>query len=305
MKIKIILTLACVLVANTLYGQNYPQVTFYGTSDLSSLIGKAENHVEEYNNARIEIVLSSLFGELDEKKNLELYYKMYLIEHTSELHYTMNDGGKLYFYCTNPDEKDDDYADFMKGDKVDFGTPLVKVEQTKEGVNHMRFESKVTQIDPAIFQDGVTEIRFPYNEGMKYLTSKNTSVRDLRSIKGKDVIDNALLVSQNKTLIAGAFASKDEYVFPEGVDTIGEGAMRRNTLSSITFPATLKRVEAYALEGCENLRFISFPSSDIVQFSVDAFGDAIPTDIEFKVSKKLLKQYKKTYPDLKKQFKAL
>lgn len=305
MKIKIILTLACVLVANTLYGQNYPQVTFYGTSDLSSLIGKAENHVEEYNNARIEIVLSSLFGELDEKKNLELYYKMYLIEHTSELHYTMNDGGKLYFYCTNPDEKDDDYADFMKGDTVDFGTPLVKVEQTKEGVNHMRFESKVTKIDPAIFQDGVTEIRFPYNEGMRYQSSKTISVCDLHTIKGKDVIDNTLLVDKGKTLIAGAFATKETYEFPDGVEAIGEGAMRRNTLTSVTFPATLRSVEEYALADCANLNTVSFTSSEMVQISEKAFGDVVPAVVVLKVPKKLLKQYKKTFPMLKNHFKAL
>lgn len=294
--------LCCAFTASK--AQTNPQIEFNSEYDLSFLNKIAKNDVDDYDNAYLYVRITQIFDEADEKQNLELYYKMYIIQHTSELHYTMKDGGKLYFYCTDPDEKDDDYVDFKSGDEVFFGTPLVKVEQTKEGVNRMRFESKVTQIDPAIFQDGVTEIKLPYNEGMRYQSSKSISVRDLISIKGKDVIDNTLLVDKNKTLIAGAFASKETYEFPDGVEAIGEGAMRRNTLTSVTFPATLRSVEEYALEDCANLKTMSFPSSGMVQISEKAFGDAIPATVELKVPKKLLKQYKKTFPMLKKHFKA-
>lgn len=285
--------------------QTNPQIEFNSEYDLSFLEKPAKNDVEDYDNAYFRIRLSQIFDMADEKKNLELYYKMYTIQHTSELHYRMKDDGKLYFYCTDPDEEAEDYVSFMLGDDVDFGTPLVKVEQTKEGVNRMRFESKVTQIDPAIFQDGVTEVKLPFNEGMHYQSSKTISVHDLIAIKGKDVIDNTLLVDKNKTLIAGAFASKESYEFPDGVEAIGEGAMRRNTLASVTFPATLRSVGEYALADCVNLNTVSFTSSEMVQISENAFGDAFPATVELKVPKKLLKQYKKAYPMFKKQFKAL
>lgn len=74
------------------------------------------------------------------------------------------------------------------------------------------------------------------------------------------VVDNVLYSSDGKCLISYC-SPKEEFVVPEGVETIGTGAFRNTPIKRIVFPESLKIIDKEAFRNAEKLEDVKFPNS--------------------------------------------
>ena len=248
-------------------------------------------------------VLVAFVGDLSNKEKLQLCYRMYEIEHTSKIVYATVDEKRL------PLQTSDDSArlDLLP---VDFGAALEDndddVIDDEDGVEFsLWFAAPVTKIDPAIFSAAVTRIVLPSVDRLEYRASAASCVRNLAEIKGKDVVDNHLLVNRRGELIVAAVAGRARYDIPSQVTKIGDGAFRGCTLQEIYIPGSVKQIGEKAFDMCEELQSVYLFAPVPIQIAPSAFSSDKSLKYKVYVPKESLKLYKKQCPSLKKRLKAM
>lgn len=280
-RLIIALILACV-TSKVIQAQSYPQFSFYGASQAEELFHKYTNDYDRYLSSKLYYLLfSSDDGEIDNGSIIALY-NMYLYEYTSTIKYIASD--KSLF-------------DFLD---ADFGSELIDV---KDYI--LYFESPVKKIDPLVFSEDLQLISFPKIKGIIYESSPDIRVDNLSNIDGYNVIDHKVLLDDNNKMIVAATAGDDLFVIPDGIEHIGEGALRGSHCSELVIPASVKSIGEKALDNCPFLRSIQLNSSTPGEYLTPAvFGTTPLSMITFYVPKASLKDYKKKFPSFKKQFKA-
>jgi hypothetical protein len=98
-------------------------------------------------------------------------------------------------------------------------------------------------------------------------------VYSLKEFKGTYASKDGKCLIMNDTLIKFASGCSDtEYVIPNGVTTIGEGAFRgASSLTSITIPNSVITIGNDAFYGCSNLTTVTIPDS-VTSIGEGAFG---------------------------------
>lgn len=289
---KKIIFIFCVLVAFNISGQTfYPQIDFY--SKKSSLTFNSKNDAEEYDNLKYELKEERNQRKYTDQQLIDLVYRMYEIERTSQIPYLSIDGKVLPFQCKDMS---------TDGAAVDFGAPLIANESyAAEGNfygNILRFGSPITTIDPALFSNEVTIVILPSSKNLTYRSSPDMYPGSLRYLEGPDVIDHSALISNDNTLIVAATKGKEHFKIPDGVLKIGAGALRGSLLSSIELPSSVISIDDKSFDLSTIKQYFIF-SETVPAIGNDAFGESIDEDARFYVPKKVLGQYKKTYPELK------
>ena len=270
-------------------GQNNPQYSFYGDFDLSFVNQNAKNNADESERLELVLLLSKYF-ELDDKQILDLYYRLYEIEHTSVISYTTIDETPLPFHCE--DSVDTNIY-------VDFGTPLISNKnELKSSLYRMCFASPINKIDSKLFSSSISTIYLPSTNNLNYSSSVDISVTNLKSIEGYDVYDYSALIDKGDILIVGATKGKNAYLIPECVKGIGAGAFRGATLNSIIIPSNVISIGKNAFDNTYITSFY-FLSSEVPQMDESAFGKLLNSDVAIYVPKKSEKKYKKILPSLK------
>lgn len=291
MKIKYFLILSFILATEHICGQTHPQFSYYGSYDLLSSM-KYKNDVEEADKARFSALLGKIF-DINEKQQLDLWYRVYEIEHTSEILYRTVNGDCLLFQCKDS---------VRNGMPVNFGAPLIANQRKENGSYRLRFSSPVSIIDPSVFNKNVEFIKLPMNDNLEYKSSGNMDVSNLTTIYGKDVVNIKYLVSKTHTLIAGALKGCRMCEIPNSVEVIGIGALRGAQIEEIIIPNSVAVISAYAFENCYELKKIVINSENVIRIDDNVFGQTPFKDIAIYVPKATLKEYKKRYPNMKKSF---
>lgn len=222
-----------------------------------------------------------------------MYYRLYLLEHTSIINYETSDKTPLDFNCQEDSVKN--------GINVDFGTPLICNTDSFK----LRFLSPVTRIDPHIFSKTVTNIRLTYSDSLIYASSPNICVASLKEIKGRDVIDNRFLVSKEGILIAAAVADLFSAKVPNNVSYIGDGAFQACHLKELIIPANVKSIGENAFANCDYMQSLTIESKDPVLLHEATFNETTLEGLTIYVPKRAVKGYKKIYPYLKDHIKRL
>ena len=83
-KLMFLIVLCCSYLPMS--GQVNPQYAFYGDYDLSFLNQNAKNDADEIERTEIVLMLAKYFG-LSDKHLVDLYYRVYQLEHTSVIKY--------------------------------------------------------------------------------------------------------------------------------------------------------------------------------------------------------------------------
>ena len=232
----------------TAFSQTNPQLGFNAESDYSSLA----NSGNDYQDYLVNRILIAYANDLSNKEILQRCYRMYVYEHTSKVFYSTVDKKPLPLRMS-------DETSLSKTIPVDFGASLVDndddsdYDEEEYSVFSLCFAAPVTKIDPAIFSATVTRIVLPTVDGLEYRASAASCVRNLVEIKGKDVVDNHLLVNRRGVLIVAAVAGLTRYDLPSRVTKIGAGAFRGCTLKEIHIPESVKHVGEKAFDMCEQL----------------------------------------------------
>lgn len=299
MKIKFFLIISFILATEHICGQTHPQFSYYGYDWLSLI--EYENDVEEADKKEKSAKFGEIYGisrsddkfDIGIEQILELWYRVYEIEHTSEILYRTKNDDCLMFQCKDS---------VRNGIPVDFGTQLIANQRKENGCYRLRFANPVSIIDPSIFNKNVEFIKLPMNDNLEYKSSGNMDVSNLRTIYGKDVVSTQFLVSKNKTLIAGALKGCMMCEIPNSVESIGIGALRGALVEEIIIPSSVKIISAYALENCYELKKIVINGENVITIDDNAFGQMPFKEILIYVSKAALKEYKKRYPKMKKSF---
>lgn len=294
MKFKYIFILGFIFSTECILGQSLPQFSYYGSYDLSSSL-QSKNDTEEADNAELAALLGKIF-EVSEKQQIELWYRVYEIEHTSEIRYNTTNDACLIFQCVDS---------VRTGLPVDFGTPLIANQRDENGQYRLRFASPVLIIDPALFSQNVESIQLPMNDNMEYRSSKNIDVSNLSSISGKDVIDSRFLIGKNKTLVIGALNGCPICEIPNSIETIGKGALRGAPVEKVIIPNSVSEISAFAFENCFDLKSLVINNENVIYISDKAFGETPLKDLSIYVPKVALKEYKKRYPSMKKSLKKI
>jgi len=74
--------------------------------------------------------------------------------------------------------------------------------------------------------------------------------------------DGKAVYSADKKLLIYAFAIDEDFMIPEGVETIGKMAFRnKKNLTNVVIPATVKVIEKEAFSGCERLDNVYVPAT--------------------------------------------
>lgn len=289
---KKILFILCFFVTSDICGQDLscPQLHFY--SNQSPISVNSKNDVEEYDKLNLELqgVLSQ--NKYSDRQILDIFYRMYEIEKTSEITYSTTDKNELQFQC---DESTDGIA-------VNFGTPLIEnekiYESTFDAKYKLRFAGPVTTIDPALFSSKVKRVVLTSSKDLTYKSSPSMMTTCLEYLEGSDVIKNRALISKDKTLIVAATNGNDYFQVPDGVLAIGAGAFRGSLLSSVEIPPSVTSIGEKAFD-LSSIKHYFFFSETVPTISNLAFGKSLDEDARLYVPKKALGKYKKNYPNLK------
>lgn len=271
-------------------GQTNPQYEFYGDYDLSFLNQNAKNDADEIERTEIVLMLAKFFG-LSDKHLVDLYYRIYQLEHTSVIKYNTINNNPLNFQCVDS---------LDTGIFVDFGTSLISNNNKESDSYNLKFASPVLKIAPELFSESVTNIKLPFTDSLTYISSPNICVTNLQCIEGKDVIDNTALISQNGVLIAAAVAGKDSYTIPNGVKEIGAGALQGCSLKELVIPETVMFIGEKAFAKCNHMKSLTIYSDDIIHISESCFDEQTIAQLNIYVPKKFIKSYKKMLPSVKK-----
>lgn len=275
-------------------GQNNPQYAFYGNYDLSFLNKNAKNDVDESESTELVLLLAKFF-ELEDKSIVDLHYRLYEIEHTSVISYTTINDAPLNFQCV-------DSLDV--GQVVDFGSSLI-CNKRNENRFRLGFASPVTKIDPNLFTESVISIKLPSTNNLVYYSSPSICVKNLKEIIGKDVVNQRILVSKDGKLFVAAVSDLKTYIVPDVVKEIGDGAFRGCQLEELVIPETVSCIGSNVFDNCFQLKSLVLKSNDVVSIAESCFGNQTLSELTIRVPKKTLKHYKKKYPSLKNQFKAI
>ena len=284
-------------VINQAGGQDlYPQLWFY--SNTSPVSEKSMNEVEEHDNLNLEIMLGKYFGGYSDKQMIDMLYRVYEIENTSEIKYSTADWEKLPFLTEESNSI---------GVEVDFGATLIKNEETdQKGEYKLRFGSPIKIVDPSVFSKKIMKLEFPQCRNLIYKSSPDIRVDWLTHIKGPDVIDNTMLIDKNKTLIVAAtfdeehLKSKKSIIVPNEVIAIGSGAFRGCGVSSIILPSSVKSIGENAFDETKLLHL--FIESEVFpNFDKNIFGSCENPEMFLYVPQKLLKNYRNVLPSFSKR----
>lgn len=288
--ISAILTLLCF---TTTISQTNPQYVFNSESNYASVI----NGDNDYQNYMLRWFLITFDKDLSSKDILQICYQMYIYEHTSMIIYATVDEKPLLFRTSS------DTSVSSQKIPVDFGSSLESMDENEEGFS-LYFASPVTKIDPAIFSLTTKYISFPHVDNLEYQASAFSCVKNLSHLKGKDVINNRLLVSKSGELIIAAVAGLTYYnSIPNQVTKIGAGAFRGCTLQVIHIPENVNYIGDKAFDLCDNLTSVYLYAHEPVQISPSAFSNDKSMKYKIFVPKKTYKEYRNKYPSLKKRIK--
>ena len=290
-KISIIIMLVLTICIKG-HSQSLPQYSFNSSRSYASLFSTDDDYTEY-----LSIKLLLLLGDnMNNKEKVQLYHRLYEIEHTSLILYRTMEGDTLEFHPL-PDPSGQDGT-------IDFGATLAgNSEGMYDFTNKLWFTAPVTKIDPTLFSEEVTYIKFPATQGLQYKSSPFINVKNLKQMEGKDVVDDRVLISSDGTLIAAAVAGIDVFTIPETVNAIGAGAFRGCTLKSITISANVKSIGASAFDQCENLEAVTILSEEPIHIDESAFSANKKLKYKIYVPKDCYKAYRKANPSIKKRFK--
>lgn len=293
---KKIIFILCIIVALDICGQDisYPQLWFYSLK--SPISANSKNDVEEYDNLKDELQKALNEKKYSDKLLVELAYRLYEIEKTSQIPYLTIDGKKLPFQCKDMS---------TDGVAVDFGASLIAndsvVNEDGFSFNRLRFGSPVTTIDPALFSYQVIAVILPSTKNLTYRSSPDIHSGYLEYLEGPDVIDHSTLISNDRTLIVAATQGNEHFKIPDGVLKIGAGAFRGSWLSSIEIPSSVQYIGENAFDLTFIKQYFIFAET-VPRIENYAFGIFLDEDTKFYVPKKALGKYIKAYPDLKNYF---
>ena len=271
-------------------GQTNPQYAFYGDYDLSFLNQNAKNDADEIERTEMVLMLAKFFG-LSDKHLVDLYYRVYQLEHTSVIKYNTINNSPLNFQCVDS---------LDKGFLVDFGTSLISNNKKESDCYNLRFASPVLKIAPELFSESVTSIKLPFTDSLTYISSPNINVGNLHRIEGKDVVDNSALVSSDGTLVVAAVMGKDSYTIPVVVKRIGAGAFQGCSLKELVIPETVTAIGENALAKCSQMTSLTIKSEEACQISDTCFDEETLAHLTLYVPKKNIKKYKRMLPSIKK-----
>lgn len=277
------------------FGQNkFPQFWFYNENYQSPQV--FNNDAEESDILYTTILSKLLYGTPNQIETLDLLYRIYEIENTSEIQYSTIDNQPLPFQCNN--------SWGTNSQAVDFGAPLYSNEIDDNYFYRLRFEAPVTTIDPSLFSERVTNITLPQTQHLSYHSSPSIMVKNLSTISGKDVVDNTFLIDRQNTLIVAATHDKISIKIPENVTAIGIGAFRGTGLSSIIIPENISLIENNAFDSA-NISNYFISTDKILIFKNNAFGHNSDKDFTIYVPQKTINEYQSTYPSLKSKFRPI
>ena len=294
MKKRILFTMLILSLCVVGQSQTNPQFEFYNQTDYTSLLSSIEGN-DYMTYFAIQLVL--FFEENNNKDKVQLVHRLYEIEHTSIIQYTTDDGESLNFKT--------DSDTLSKNTEVDFGTTLEANTSDFWGAKKLWFASPVTKIDPAIFAQNVSYIKFPSSSGLKYESSPSMCVTNLSHLDGLDVINNRLLVDKDGTLIAAAVAGLKDFTIPNQISRIGEGAFRGCTLKSITIPENVESIGDGAFEICSEMESITILSPNLIHIGNSSFETGKEYKYKIYVPKQCYKAYRQQHPSLKRRFKKI
>ena len=292
MKQTILLLFCCSFLQ--MKAQSYPQYEFYGDYDLSFLNQNAKNDADESERTELVLLLAKYF-ELSDKHLVDLYYRMYQIEHTSVIKYNTIDDSPLDFLC------EDSVGASIP---VDFGTPLISNNKKESEYYNLKFASRVTKIASELFSPNVVTIKLPSSDSLLYSSSSDICVSNLTKIEGYDVYDYSALINKEDVLIVAATKGKNTYMLPECVKGLGAGSLRGSTLSNIIIPSNVTSIGKNAFDQTSITSFF-FMSTEVPQMDDSSFGNLVDSNVTIYVPKKSQKDYKKKLPSLKKQIKPI
>ena len=320
------------------YCQTNPQYEFYFNYDVSALTGGIENCVHEarsiehtlklydilYKDSLSEnekflaqmyaalIICYSSKGQLESAADLEsLFYKvacltdrqridllvrLYNIEKNCYIRYTTADGEMLGFKSVEDEDG---------GISVSFGASLVSNVREEEGVCCLKFGSPVTEIDASIFAENVSSIVLPISKNLRYLSNTRKDVYALEHIEGYDVKDHQSLIDKDSVLVVAAVAGLSEFSVPSCVRILGEDCFRNSKLERVVVPTSVTSIKSGAFDKCANLKEVILEGEQVISFEENAFFEDTLESLKIYVPKKVLKQYRKKYPLLKKRFSAI
>ena len=104
-----------------------------------------------------------------------------------------------------------------------------------------------------------------------------TSINIPSSNSSYKTVDGVLYSKDGKELIQYPAGREGEFAVPEGTEVIRYGAFANCTLTKVTFPETLKKIENDAFFGCVTLTELSFPES-LEEIGDLAFADPYAWD---------------------------
>ena len=287
MKRVILISSILFIVINLSAQEPYPQYWFYAGN--APIVQKGHNDVDEYD-ALKNAYLSENNSVI---QDLDILYRMYEIEKTSQIFYATWDGKKLLFQCK------DSVTDYKL---VNFGAPLICNEEffSKASVFRLRFENPITIIDPALFSSSVTHIFFPSTNNLIYESSPNIRVDNLCYLDGPGVVDNSALINKDSILIVAATCYINCFYVPNGVKAIGAGAFRGSEIEAIIIPSSVNCIGENAFDDTK-ISHIIIDCEEIPSFGMNCFGSNTDSDMRLYVHQKTLRNYKRIFPSLSKQ----
>lgn len=332
---KFITTIIIVILGFTkMYCQTNPQYEFYSNYDISSLTGGVKNCVEEAKCIEyalglhdilrkdslneVDRLLGSLYLDgiclnngngnesnynresilikvmhLNDRQRIDMLTRLYEIENTCYIRYATKDGNKINFQSA----ADNNEKNLIP---VDFGAQLVS--NGEYGNNHvLKFANPITKIDANLFNENIEMVRLPKNTKLSYINNATKNVSNLSWIEGRDAFSDRELISSDSTLIVVATAYLSEYSVPDCVRIIGNDCFRNCGLVKVMIPESVSKIESSAFSGCTNLNELHIQGNTVIELCENAFDENKGATWSIYVPKKILKQYKKKYPYLKKR----
>ena len=275
---------------------NEPQLWFYEKYVPS--IGEHLNDAEEYKQL---VNLCKNDTRISATVLIDMWYRIYEIENTSQIIYSTMDNWPMPFNNTV------EYGDNIE---VDFGSDIVFNERCDNNIYEdfegyaLRFASPVTKIDPNLFNANINVVILPSTQNLSYTSSPDIMTNHLSIIKGYDVLDYTSLISKDNTLIVAATERRFIYRVPDIVTKIGVGAMKGSSAWEVIIPDNVKEIGDRAFD--RSLIGAFFFLSDMVPTIGNAvFGDKINDEVMIYVPKKALRKYKKAWKPLKKHIKTM
>lgn len=151
-----------------------------------------------------------------------------------------------------------------------------------------------TNVREVIFPEGMTKL--PYLITTDYITKivipstiEELSAKDLMYIYyldsievadgGNFIADDGVLFTADRKTIVYTFGCDEEYVVPEGVETLGEYSFSHHTFRSVSLPSTLKTIGKCTFEGCNRISYMEIPSS-VTEIGESAFYSTGLVDIK-------------------------